>query len=590
LYNNSYRSTDRFNKTIFAATGFILAASTPLLAGEGSHTASSSLFDTIKGTLSVTQKNPDNILAEVSAPTKQNYSAVVVNSGSGTPMKFRFNSMCPAGTSGNLLPPITSILTSGVLQELIFLGPQWLERLTPGYSESQNNDITVNLLNDADIAAKGFTPASFLPGGQSYAQALNEKIREMALEKCNQRLQNVFDNNPGISEASAFRKSAGTFQLNWPQTKAQQLCRQQSVSLEGQSGSTGNTEIFELLLNTSRLNVIGKIQCVSPYKPPEPGATGLTVAFGVGRATLNAFPKNYKGVCPKTINFGGYIQSQGTGQLIYQILDKYNNVHSTKVVQVTKSGEQKVNFSVTFDPSQSPDPDSGPGGLTTNPGGGDTGPAFAAPATPTGGGGGGIQPGASDIQIAPDASNTTSGWYRIKIIKPAVSNVFSNLATYKVACEKPPFEPGITVAPQTPPPFVPGIIVAPQTPPPPVLPKVIVTPAPDPTKPKTRVKPVRRAICTGGRQVGKKCACPRGKFAKKVGKNAYRCQPRRAAIKCIGGKLRGQQCSCPRGWKKIKTNQRAVRCIKPRKSIRGINNISCIGGKIIRGKCVRPAG
>src|SRR5262245_46320405 len=196
-------------------------------------------------------------------------------------MKFEINSHCADGTSGNLLPPLTQIVTSGVLYELRLLGPvEWIWRYTPYFNAGQDHDISVNVLNQNSLDANDFQPLTNIPQGSSVPEETLAAIKSAAIDRCNARLQNIKADHPNYSAAAAFIASGGVVEIHWDNVKAQQVCTHQRVYLENGDGSTGHTDIFEKLTNTPNLTVVGKVQCVSPFAPPSPASNDIAQAFG----------------------------------------------------------------------------------------------------------------------------------------------------------------------------------------------------------------------------------------------------------------------------------------------------------------------
>jgi hypothetical protein len=531
--------------TAVLASAFLAAGATAVFSGDDDHKVDS--WWTLGGRVTLTQKNYDKILAEVTSSGKQAYDTATVNTGGSSPFTFDITTECPAGTGGNLYPPITKIETDGILQEVWLGGPiVWLKRWTPGYGGAKSKDFTLDTLNQDDIDehnldTEGFSPESYVPDDMTSVEYQVQQIKQAAIDRCNARLENVKQNHPNYSDPVAFIASGGVVDTLWDNTWARQVCRQQVIWLEGGDGSTGHTDIVDSTTDASGLTVVGKVRCVPPYEAPSPASNDLAQGFGVLTASLNATPNFYQGACPTNVLFNGSVVTQGTGQLEVEVRNQDGELRLTKTINVTEVGSQDIFFSDEFDY-----PDiAGAGGLTTPGGGGGGGPVITTPppnpdpggpiiAAPGGGGGGGGPPTATgDLQTAPNPPNVYSGWYRLTVTKPAGTGVKSPIAHYKVVCEKP--EPGPQITAPVPECFG-GIVTGGQC-------------VCDNGQTAVNGRCVAGSfaalppVCQGGAVVGGQCVCPDGQHAQDG-----RCVPD-VVIDCAPGHiLRGDSCiPCPPG-------------------------------------------
>ncbi len=527
------------------ASALVAAGATAVFSDDDDHSVDSPLTD--YGDITLTQKNYDQILAEVTSSGKQEYDSATVNTGGSSPFTFDISTQCAAGTSGNVLPPITEIETGGVLQEVWLGGPiVWLKRWTPGYGGGDGKDFTLNTLNQDDIDehnldVEGFSPESSIPDGTTSVQYQIDQIKQAAIDRCNARLQNVKQNHPNFTDPVAFISSGGIVDVLWDNTWARQVCRHQRIYLDGEDGSAGHSDIFDRTAQTGNMTVVGKVRCISPYEAPSPASNDIAQAFGVLSAELDANPNFYRGACPANVIFNASVVTQGVGQLQVEIHNQNGELRLTRTIDVTHVGPQNFSFFDTFDY-----PDiAGSGDLTTpGGGGGGGGPVITTPppnpdpagpvlVAPGGGGGGGIPPGPGNIQVKPNPPNVYSGWYRLTVTKPTGTGVKSPIANYKVICEKP--EPGPQIASPVPECFG-GIVAGGQC---------VCDDGQTPVNGRCIAGSFAALppLCEGGAIVASQCVCPEGRHVEDG-----RCVPS-VVIDCAPGYIRrGAACiPCPPG-------------------------------------------
>ena len=416
--------------------GILLLTPSDVVGDEDVHSVEIPLNEIGNGTGTLSQLNANKVLADVTSSNKQTYTTVAVHTGANSPFTFRMQAECSPGTHATAYN-ITTIHSGGTLTELRFIGPRWLRWVATSdtYGYQTGKDVTLNVLSQDSIDAADFHIYGGVPQGQTYPQAMIGDIKQQAVELCNQRLGNIKQSHPNLSLPAAFIQSGGVYELHWNSVEMQDVCLYHVVSVndDGSGEASTNTDTS----STDELTVVGRVRCISPYEPPQT-AGSLAVGFGVYSASLEAQPSQYKGACPKLVNFNAQVNTQGTGQLKVQVLNEKNEVRETRTIDVTDSGPQKFTFTDTWDYA----PTSGPDGLTLG-GGGEGGPGLTAvPPPPNGGGGAPTGPG--DVAANPTPPNVHNGWYKLKVVEPADTGVESNIAYYSIDCEKPP--PGATVA------------------------------------------------------------------------------------------------------------------------------------------------
>ncbi len=109
-----------------------------------------------------------------------------------------------------------------------------------------------------------------------------------------------------------------------------------------------------------------------------------------------------------------------------------------------------------------------------------------------------------------------------------------------------------------------------------------------PNKPARETSQSSQPRCLGGDVRKNTCLCSPNKKRVKIGKNAFRCKPKKPSIICQGGHAKPGGCVCPRRTKKVQLGPNRFQC-EPKRQ--GLKKKRCRGNKIpVRGKCIRPAG